>query len=77
MTLTIVEVDLLRQDYEAEHTLTQQASLALRDAIADLAATKAARAAIIEASTLESPQLSQSESGDRLADSPTARVRMK
>jgi hypothetical protein len=75
MTLTIVELDLLRQDYEAEHTLTQQASQALRDAIADLRATKAARAAAAETPTLELPQ--QAETTDSAALSQTARVRMK
>ena len=35
MTLTIVELDMLRKDYEAEHTVTQHASQALRDAVAD------------------------------------------
>jgi hypothetical protein len=43
MTLTMVELEMLRQDYEAENTLTQQTSEALRDAVADLNATKAAR----------------------------------
>lgn len=72
--LTIVELDMLRQDYEAEHTLTQQASQELRDAVADLQATKAAHAATAETATLESPQVSQEET---TADSPTARVRGK
>ena len=77
MTLTIVELDMLRQDYEAEHTLTQQASQALRDALADLKATKAARAASAETATLESPQLAESETADSAAISTTLRVRMK
>ncbi len=80
MTLTIVELDMLRQDYEAEHTLTQQASQALRDALADLKATKAARAATAataDTSTFESPQLPQSETDDTAAISTTARARMK
>ncbi len=73
-TMTIVELDMLRQDYETEHTLTQQASQELRDALADLKATKTAHAATAETATLESPQVSQEET---TADSPTARVRAK
>ena len=76
LTMTIVELDMLRQDYEAEHTLTQQASQALRDAVADLAATKAARATA-ETSTLESPQVSQAETSGSAAEAPTARLRVK
>ncbi len=77
MTMTIVELDLLRQDYEAEFTLTQQASEALRDAVADLEATKKARAATAETSTLELPKQSEAETTDSAPDSTTARVRMK
>ena len=80
MTLTIVELDMLRQDDEAEHTLTQQGSQALRDALADLKATKAARAATAataDTSTLESPQLPQPETDDTAAISTTAHARMK
>jgi len=76
-TLTIVELDMLRKDYETEHTLTQQSSQELRDALADLKATKASRAATAETATLESPQVSQEEPIDSVADSPTARVRAK
>jgi hypothetical protein len=76
MTLTIVELDMLREDYETERTLTQQASQALRDALADLKATKAARAAAAEAATMELPQ-SQTETADDAANLQTARVRMK
>jgi hypothetical protein len=54
-TLTIVELDMLRQDYESEHTLTQQTSKALQDAVADLKATQAARAAAGATATLEMP----------------------
>jgi len=71
--MTIVALDMLRQDYETEHTLTQQASQELRDAVADLQATKAAHTATAETATLESPQVAQ----DATADSPTARVRAK
>ena len=77
LTMTIVELDMLRQDYEAEHTLTQQSSQALRDAVADLAATKAARAATAETSTLESPRVSQAETSDGATEAPTARLRVK
>jgi hypothetical protein len=77
MTMTIVELDMLRQDYEAERTLTQQASTALRDALADLKATQAARAATAETSTLELPKQSEAETTDSAADSTTARARMK
>jgi hypothetical protein len=77
MTLTIVELDMLRQDYEAEHTLTQHGSQAMREAIADLKATKAARAAAVETPTLELPQQSQDETTDSAADSTTARIRRK
>jgi hypothetical protein len=72
MTLTIVELDLLRQDYEAEHTLTQQGSQALRDAVADLKATKAARDATAETATMELPEQSQAET-----TASTARLRVK
>jgi len=44
-TMTLVDLDLLRQDYEAELTLTQLNSPALRDAVADLKVTEAALAA--------------------------------
>jgi hypothetical protein len=77
MTLTIVELDMLRQDYEAEHTLTQQGSQALRDAVADLKATKAARDAAAETSTMELPGQSQDETTDSAANTQTARVRVK
>ena len=60
-TLTIVELDILRQDYEAEHTQTQEANKALRDALADLKATQAARAASAETATVEMPQQSEAE----------------
>jgi len=73
-TLTIVELDMLRQDYETEHTLTQQASQELRDALADLKATKAAQAASSETATLETPLVSDE---DTLANAPTARIRAK
>ncbi|HUQ53561.1 MAG TPA: hypothetical protein VM692_15145 [Gammaproteobacteria bacterium] len=68
MTLTIAELDLLREDYEAEHTLTQQGSRALQEAVADLEATKARRA--VAAETAELPQATH-------ADTITARVRAK
>jgi len=55
-TLTIVELDMLRQDYEAEHTLTQAGSKALQDAVADLKATQAARAATADTATMEMPE---------------------
>jgi hypothetical protein len=67
-TLTIAEVDMLRADYEAEHTLTQEASKTLRDALADLKATEAAYAAG-ETATLEMPQSETSET------QPTRRLR--
>jgi hypothetical protein len=44
-TMTIVELELLRQDYETELTLTQHNSPAMREAIAELKATEAAYAA--------------------------------
>jgi hypothetical protein len=40
-TLTVAELDILRADYEAEHTLTPESSEALRDALADLKASDA------------------------------------
>jgi hypothetical protein len=65
-TLTIAELELLRQDYEAEHTLTQEANQALRDALADLKATQAAaRAANVDTATFEVPEPS-SETSDTL-----------
>jgi len=63
-TLTIVELDMLRDDYEAEHTLTQAANKELRDAVADLKATQAARAASADTATLEMPQQPQGETID-------------
>jgi hypothetical protein len=71
-TLTIVELDILRQDYEAEHTLTQEANQALRDAVADLRATQAARNASADAETGEMPQQSQTEATET---QQTARLR--
>ncbi len=58
MTLTMVELDMLRQDYEAEHTLTQAFSQELRNAVADLEATKALRAAgaVSRVASAEQPQ---------------------
>jgi Tfp pilus assembly protein FimV len=77
MTMTIVELDMLRQDYETERTLTQQTSQALRDAVADLEATKKLRAATAETSTLEIPQQLQDETTDSATSAQTARVRAK
>lgn len=68
-TLTIVELDMLRQDYEAEHTLTQAASNELRDAVADLKATQAALAASAATATLEIPQ------AESIELQPTQRLR--
>jgi hypothetical protein len=73
-TLTIVELDLLRQDYEAEHTLTQASSEALRDALADLRATQAAQAASAETATFEMPQQPQAET---IETQPTQRLRSR
>lgn len=66
MTMTIVELDMLRQDYEAEHTMTQEANKALRDALADLKATQAARAASAEAPTMELPQQPDADATESL-----------
>ncbi len=66
MTLTIAELDMLRDDYETEHTLKQRASKALQEAVADLEATKASLAA-----TAETAELPQS------AATVTARLRAK
>jgi hypothetical protein len=71
-TLTIVELDMLREDYEAEHTLTQAANKELRDAIADLKATQAARSASADTATLEMPQPAQAETIDT---QPTQKLR--
>jgi hypothetical protein len=71
-TLTIVELDMLRQDYETEHTLTQASSKELRDAVADLRATQAARAASAETATMEMPQQPQAET---IETQPTQRLR--
>jgi hypothetical protein len=76
-TLTFVELDMLRQDYEAEHTLTQQASEALRNAVADLEATKAALASTSETVTRELPQQPQPEPIERTVGGAGARVRAK
>ena len=64
MTITIAELDLLREDYEAEHTLTQQLSRELRAAVADLEATKAARADAGESARSESLQRPGAEMPD-------------
>jgi hypothetical protein len=71
LALTNVDLDMLRQDYEAEHTMTQQANKALRDAVAELQATEAARAAAADAATVELPH-QQTD-----APSTTARRRAK
>ncbi len=71
-TLTIVELDMLRQDYEAERTLTQAANKALRDAVADLRATQATQAAGADTATLEMPQQSQAET---IETQPTQKLR--
>jgi hypothetical protein len=63
-TLTITELDMLREDYEAEHTLTQAGSQALRDAVADLKATQQARAANAGTATVELPEQPQAETID-------------
>ena len=55
-TLTVVELDILRQDYEAQHTLTQHGNKELREALADLRATQAGHAAAGDTATLEMPQ---------------------
>lgn len=68
-TLTLVELDMLRQDWETEHTLTQASSEALRDAVADLEATQARRAASGDTVTLEVPEV------ESLETQPTQRLR--
>jgi hypothetical protein len=72
LTMTIAELDMLREDYEAEHTMTQEANKALRDALADLKATQASRAASAEAPTMEMPQQSEA---DETASVQTERLR--
>jgi hypothetical protein len=74
LTMTVVELDLLRQDYEAEHTLTltQQLSQELSDALADLAATKAAGAA-----DAGSPRAQDDETDDAADDATAALPRAK
>jgi hypothetical protein len=74
MTLTIVELDMLRQDYEAEHTLTQALSQELHNAVADLEATKAARAAARDSAKIQPPHAEPADDG---ADPATARIRVK
>jgi hypothetical protein len=71
-TLTIAELDVLRQDYETEHTLTQAGSKALRDAVAELKAAQPARAANADTATLEMPQQTDAEA---LESQPTQRLR--
>lgn len=66
MTMTIAELDMLREDYEAEHTMTQEANKALRDALADLKATQASLAASADAPTIEMPQQSETEQTETL-----------
>ena len=70
-TLTIVELDMLRQDYEAEHTMTQASNKALRDAVADLRATQAAQTASSETATIEMPQ----PQAEMIETQPTQRLR--
>ena len=60
-TMTIVELELLQQDYETELTLTQHNSPALREAIAELKATEAAYAAGKKLSTHEAGQGEQAD----------------
>lgn len=70
-TLTLVELEMLRQDDEAEHALTQAASTALSDAVADLEGTQtqALPAADAGTATLEAPEV------DSLETQPTRRLR--
>ncbi len=71
-TLTVFELDMLRQDWETEHTLTHASNKALRDAVADLKATQAALAAgaaSAEVATLKMPQQAEAE------DEPTTTQR--
>jgi hypothetical protein len=68
MTMTIPQLDMLRQDYEAERTLTQQLSPELRDAVADLQATKAREAS-------KSRSLLESDDTEPWADSTAVRIR--
>jgi hypothetical protein len=74
-TLTVVELDILRQDYEAEHTLTQAGSPALQEALADLAATQAALPATAETATLESALVG--DAADSTLAVPTVRLQRK
>jgi len=67
-TMTIAELDRLRQDYEVEHTLTEQLSPELRDAIADLQATKAREAS-------KPRSLLHSDDTESWADSTAVRIR--
>jgi hypothetical protein len=58
MALTVAEIDLLRQDYEAQLTMTQHSDDALDDAVAELErATKLARDPSAETSTLQLPEV--------------------
>ncbi len=81
-TMTIVELELLQQDYEAELTLTQHNSPALREAIAELKATEAAYAAGGKRPTYEggegepadaSPSRDATESAETVAYRPRKR----
>jgi hypothetical protein len=74
MTMTVVELDMLRQDYEAEHTLTQQLNQELRDAVADLEATKRALAKAGETGKTEPARSPRAASNDGPTDSTTVRT---
>ena len=76
-TMTHVELDLLRQDYEAELTLTQANSQALRDAVAELEATQAAYAANGETARYEALERASADGGGVRgeAKAKTARAR--
>jgi hypothetical protein len=74
-TVTIVELDLLRQDYEEEFTRTQELSQEVLEAVANLEAARAAHAA--ETVTSEMPRYPESEGPNSHIDSDAAPPRAK
>ena len=64
----MTKLDVPHQDYEVEHTLTEQLSPELRNAIADLQATKAREAS-------KARSLLQSDDTETWADSTAVRIR--
>jgi hypothetical protein len=74
-TVTIVEMDLLQQDYEEEFTRTQELSRELLEAVANLEAARTAHAA--DTVTSEMPRYAESEAPNSETGSDAAPPRAR